>query len=41
MDVLDSYNKTKKKADQELEKLIDNLEMVMDDLKGAAVDVNL
>ena len=41
MDVLDSYNKTKKQADQELEKLIDNLERVMDDLKGAAVDVNL
>ncbi len=41
LDVLDAYNNTKKKADQEIEKLIDNLEMIMDDLKGAAVDVNL
>lgn len=41
MDILDSYKGTKKKADQELERLIDQLEMIMEDLKGIDIDVNL
>lgn len=41
LDVMASYNDTKKHADKELERLIENLEMIMDDLKGVEVDVNL
>lgn len=41
LDVMSSYNDTRRHANQELERLIENLEMVMDDLKGAEVDVNL
>lgn len=40
-EVIEAYNGKKSKADQELEKMIDNLEMIMDDLKGTEVDVNL
>lgn len=41
LDLITSYNATKNKADKELERLIENLEMIMDDLKGAEIDVNL
>lgn len=39
--LLASCEGNQKKANQELEKLISNLEMIMDDLKGVEVDVNL
>lgn len=41
LDVMSSYNDTRKHANKELERLIENLEMIMDDLKGAEVDINL
>lgn len=41
LDVMSSYNDTKKHANKELERLIENLEIIMDDLKGVEVDVNL
>lgn len=40
-DLMTSYNDTKNQADKELERLIENLELIMDDLKGAEIDVNL
>lgn len=41
IELLASCEGNQKKANQELEKLISNLEMIMDDLKGVEVDVNL
>ena len=41
MDAITSYNSSKNKIDQELEKIIDELNLIMEDLKGAEVDVNL
>lgn len=41
LDLMTSYNDTRKQADKELERLIENLELIMDDLKGAEIDVNL
>lgn len=36
-----SYKTGKKKANQELEKMVDNLNLIMEDIKGAEIDVNL
>lgn len=36
-----SYQTGKKKANQELEKMVDNLNLIMEDIKGAEIDVNL
>lgn len=36
-----SYNSDQNKANAELEKLMDELNLIMDDIKGAEVDVNL
>lgn len=36
-----SYKTGKKKANQELEKMVDNLSLIMEDIKGAQIDVNL
>lgn len=41
MDAITSYNSGKNKIDQELEKIMDELNLIMEDLKGAEVDVNL
>ena len=40
-EVVQVYTGKKSKADQELEKMIENLEVIMEDLKGVEVDVNL
>lgn len=40
-EVVQAYTGKKSKADQELEKMIKNLEVIMEDIKGAEVDVNL
>lgn len=36
-----SYKTGKNKANQELEKMVDNLNLIMEDIKGAEIDVNL
>lgn len=40
-EVVQGYTRKKSKADDELEKMINNLEVIMEDIKGAEVDVNL
>lgn len=40
-EVIEAYHGKKSKADEELEQMIENLEMIMEDIKGAEVDINL
>lgn len=40
-EVVSAYQGKKSKADQELKKMMDNLELILEDIKGAEVDVNL
>lgn len=40
-EVVSAYQGKRSKADQELKKMMDNLELILEDIKGAEVDVNL
>lgn len=40
-EVISAYQGKRSKADQELKKMMDNLELILEDIKGAEVDVNL
>lgn len=41
MDRMASYNSQKPKLDKEMEEILDELKLIQDDLKGAAVDTNI